>query len=100
MVKETGGSTGGRVPRPRAPMHPDTAFSFGCAGVLIVVILSCSLSAIFRPNDLEAMRACADACGPGRMAEYTTTRCECVVDPVVPRVTETMIPVDAGASDQ
>jgi hypothetical protein len=88
----------------KKPMHPDTAFAFGCSGVVVAVILSCSLSSIFRSSDLDAMHACGEACGPGRMAEYTTTRCECIDEVVGPafrvRLTEPMIPVDAGAIDQ
>lgn len=65
----------------KAPMHPDTAFAFGCAGIVVAVVLSCLLSSIFRAPDLEAMRACADACGPGRLSHYTTTSCDCIEEP-------------------
>ncbi len=59
--------------------------ALGCLAVLALVSVSCIASAaldrVTRPSALEQTRACAEACGPGRMRSFNRWNgCECEGD--------------------
>ncbi len=64
-----------------AEQKADRIVTIGCVAVLVTLVAACMVSSIFRPSDISAMRACADACGPGRMSRYSATACECEEPP-------------------
>lgn len=57
----------------------DDVLGVGCAILLGLVLLAWgvtgAVNAAMRPYDIER---CAEACGPGRMAEWSSRECRCV----------------------
>ena len=58
-------------------MGSDAIVTFGCVALIVSVCAACLLSAALHLPDEVGMRRCAEACGPGRMARYTSTECQC-----------------------